>query len=85
MKIIMIWGQRKCTYPGQYAPELLEAVSENMDIDNPDIISNSFKKFVMSDEFESVQIMKTKIKDDDLITALSRQSVISSKIEIVEF
>lgn len=31
MKIIMVWGQRICKYPGEYAPELLEAMSEHTD------------------------------------------------------
>ena len=36
MKVRCIIAQRKCRYPGQYAPELLDAWSEYVFEDNPE-------------------------------------------------
>ena len=39
MKIICLFAQRKCQYEGQYAPELMDAIDENGDADNPDFLN----------------------------------------------
>ena len=38
MKVICLFGQRKETYDGQYAPELLAAIDDFSDDDNPDYL-----------------------------------------------
>lgn len=56
MNIVMVWGQRKCRYIGQYAPELLEAVDEHTNNDNPEIIDNAYTRALESQEFLKVRI-----------------------------
>ena len=71
MKIIMVWAQRICTYPGQYAPELINAIDGYGDDDNPGAIAVSFRDAVASGEFSSVVIVKASIPDATLNKLLS--------------
>lgn len=40
MKLYILFGQRKCTYDGQYAPEALAIADEWTMDENPDYIEN---------------------------------------------
>ena len=75
----MVWGQRKCRWPGEYAPELLEAIDENTDEDNQDLIDNVYKKYINSDEFVSIQIIESRIDDKTLFEALKPNKFIPLK------
>lgn len=39
MKVICLFAQQKCDYPGQYLPDLRAAIDENSDSDNPDFLT----------------------------------------------
>lgn len=80
MKILMLWGQRKCDYPGQYAPELIEAVDEFTDEDNPDFLNEHFKEFSTDEEFSSVVIIEAIVNDEKLNQFLSNEK---KQIEII--
>lgn len=58
MHIHTIWAQRKQRYSGQFSPELLGAIDENGNMDNPDYILDDLEKFEsmvrQGIEFESV-------------------------------
>lgn len=58
MRIHTIWAQRKQRYSGQFLPELLGAIDENGNMDNPDYIIKDLDKFESmvkeGIEFESV-------------------------------
>lgn len=41
MKIRCLFAQRKCSYDGQYAPELLAAIDEYGDDENPDYLDHA--------------------------------------------
>ena len=71
MEIIMVWGQRTCNHPGQYAPELINAIDGYGDNDNPGAIGVSFRDAVASGEFSSVVIVKASIPDATLNKLLS--------------
>ena len=58
MDIKVLFGQRKCEYPGEYAPEALRVVDQYVDDTNPDWILDQ-KKFIEStNEFERVEIIE---------------------------
>ena len=63
IKIKMLWGQRVCQYPGQYAPELLLAVDENCDDDNPTYFTDGEKMYKSSEEFSSLVTIEGNISD----------------------
>jgi len=44
MEIRCLFAQRKCSYEGQYAPELLAAIDEYGDDENPDYLNESQEK-----------------------------------------
>jgi len=75
MKIIMVWGQRICRYPGQFAPELLVAVSEYTDDDNPSLVNLEFSAAVASGDFETVKVITSSIDDDQLARILGENKI----------
>ena len=66
MRIYMLWGQRKGSYPGQYAPELLASIEEHGNDDNPDYLLGEEKKYRDSYEFESIVVAQAVIPDEFL-------------------
>ena len=46
MVIKTVWAQRTESYEGQYAPELLGAIDEYGNDDNPDYISGIYKEAI---------------------------------------
>ena len=52
MKIICLFGQRKCNYEGQYAPELLAAMDEYGDEENPAYLNDEEEKYVGYKDFD---------------------------------
>jgi hypothetical protein len=73
----MLWGQRKCSYPGQYAPELLTAIDEYANDDNPDYINDEFVKHQDSDEFDSLEIMSSLVSDKEIKSLLNPKNDVS--------
>ena len=81
MKIYLIFGQRKCSYPGQYAPELLEAWDEFAWDENPDIGDTLLQEHIAPGEFESVRIITTEISTKSIEDILSVvPAIVESKI-----
>lgn len=65
MKILMLWGQRVCC-EGEYAPELLEVVSEYQNNDNPEILNEAYKKYCCHVDFSHVAIVEASLQDSTL-------------------
>lgn len=63
MKILILMGQRKCLYPEQYAPEVLEAMDENGNDDNPDFLIDAERKYLKSEEFDALAIIVVEVSD----------------------
>lgn len=58
MKIFTIWGQRTCSYPGEYAPELLAAADEYTEDDNPGYLDeeeNKYLGYMLNGEFSFIK------------------------------
>jgi hypothetical protein len=71
----MLWGQRICKYPNEYAPELLEAMDEYSDEDNPGVIDEVYKKYCASGEFSAIRIIESRINSSDIEAELANGKV----------
>jgi len=78
MKIITIFGQRKESYPGEYAPELIDAVDECADIDNGKYMQDEMEKahkLVADGEFSFVRRMEFDIDDKEFDKAFYGETI----------
>lgn len=71
MNILILMGQRKCLYPEQYAPEVLEAIDENGNDDNPDFLVDAERTYLESEEFDAVAIIVVEVSDSAIERRLS--------------
>ena len=72
---IMI-GQRKCSYPGEYAPEALEVMDDDAIGDNEVYMIEKLKHYTESQEFNSIVTIRVNIPDGDIDAALFPKSKI---------
>lgn len=70
MELVLVMAQRKCVYPGQYAPECLSAITEFGNDDNPEYILAELSTAEKSEEFASVKIVRVVVGDKAIDKAL---------------
>lgn len=70
MKIMLAMAQRICTYPGQYGPECLAAMTEYEFSDNPAHIEDAIANGLASGEFTSVQQITLTVDEKAIDDAL---------------
>jgi hypothetical protein len=63
MNLYIIFAQRKCSYPGEYAPEALHVVDEFSRDENPDWIAEKLAEAQAADEFVSADIICIRLDD----------------------
>ena len=63
MKILVLFAQRVCSYPGQYQPETLAVVSEYENDDNPEYMAGKHSSAIESREFSGISLVKIVIPD----------------------
>jgi len=74
-------GQRKCSYPGQYAPEALEIADEYTTSDNPGWMIEKNEYYDRSKEFDALAIIVVHVPGNDIKRALyPKPSVIDGKV-----
>ena len=84
MKLHTLIGQRKCSYPGEYAPEALAVADENtMDV-NPEWMESERKKYEDSGEFSSIAIIVIYVHDYFIDEALFPQPIVVDGLVIME-
>lgn len=66
MKLFVLFGQRKCTYPGEYAMEALACIDENGHSDNPDYLEGEERSRRESGEFEALRIITLEVSEKDV-------------------
>lgn len=66
MKLFVLFGQRKCTYPGEYAMEALACMDENGQSDNPDYLEGELAKHEQSREFDRLSIVELAVSEKDV-------------------
>lgn len=70
MKLFVLFGQRKCDYPGQYALEALACMVENGQSDNPDYLEGEHGKYEESGEFDRLSIVELAVNEKDVRSVL---------------
>ena len=66
MKIICLFGQRIESYDGEYAPELLAAIDEYSDDENPDFMNDEEDKYNNDyDDFSFIKRIIININDKE--------------------
>ncbi len=66
MNLYVLFGQRKCDYPGQYALEALACMDENSQSDNPDYLHAEQEKYEQSGEFDRLSIVELSVSEKDV-------------------
>lgn len=74
MNIHTIWGQRACRYPGEYAPELLEAHDQNGVDENPNFLDEKFEEYEASKEFSRIERVTLSLSGPAWSSLCSRMS-----------
>lgn len=87
MDFLILVGQRKCRYDGEYAPEALQVIDDIGNSDNPDFLLDEKEKATASGEFDSVSILTVRVPDASVTECLYpaqrpvRGEVIGAKAE----
>lgn len=84
MKIIMLWGQRKCYHAEiqhTFHPDLLCAVTEHQD---EGYIQSRLKEYQAGGAFSHLSVVTVEVLDSILETALMLAHLPIEKVEIVQ-
>jgi hypothetical protein len=81
MKVHVLFGQRKCDYPGQYAPEALEVADENAYSDNPDFLNGKLKEHTATEEFSALVIVAINVDGGTIDRILNNHPTIPGTID----
>lgn len=68
--LFVLFGQRKCDYPGQYALDALACMDENGQSDNPDYLEGELGKYEQSGEFDRLSIVELAVNEKDVRSVL---------------
>jgi len=71
MKLHILFGQRKCSYDGEYAPEALDVADEYAMEDNPEWLPGKRVEYDKQGDFESVAVLIVKVPNGAIDGALS--------------
>jgi hypothetical protein len=63
MKVLVLFGQRKCSYPGEFGLEALACMDEYGNGDNPDYMREQHEEYQASDEFDRLAIITLDVDD----------------------
>lgn len=74
MIIHVLFGQRKCSYPGEYAPEVLEAVDENTQDENPEYMKKKVDEHQSSKDFTALRVLQIVVDSDEIDRLLNPPS-----------
>lgn len=70
MELFVIIAQRKCGYPGEYAPEALCVVDYPTMDENPEYLEEQLSLYRQEKDFESVEIIRLNVDDNYIDTKL---------------
>jgi len=74
LKTTLIIPQRHNRYDGEYGPEIIDAVDEFTDEENPDYLQEKFEQTKKSSEFDRVTLLQIEIPDEAIKNALYPES-----------
>lgn len=82
MKIHVLFAQRKCTYEGEYAPEVLDAMDEHSFEENPKYLEEKLDESVNSGDFEAVKVIEIDVCGESISQILTpKKEIISGFID----
>ena len=70
MTIKILFGHRKENYEGEYAPEVLEAIDEYSNDDNPDWFLKRCEGYERDESFNVLKVVEIEVKDLDIMRVL---------------
>lgn len=70
----ILFGQRKGSYEGEYAPEVLDAIDEYGNDENPDFLKNKFADSEYSKEFSSLKIIDIQLDRTEIDKILNPEN-----------
>lgn len=74
MNIFVLFGQRKCSYEGEYAVEALDCADENLHSENPSHLEGMLAKYEKSQEFDRLKILTLAVSESEIHKALFPES-----------
>lgn len=80
MIITCLFGLRNCSYSGQYAPELLDAIDEVGNSDNPDFLNEKEVEYINSGEFTILKRIDVSLPDEDFDNIFYNENMILGNI-----
>lgn len=80
MKLYVLFGQRKCSYEGEYAPEALSIADEWTMDENPQYMGQELDKYIKSKEFTSLEIIPVEVSLQEIRERLLPPSPIKGTI-----
>ena len=83
MKIYCLFIQRKCAYPGQYAPELYDAIDEFANSENLEYMLKAMFRAMQDSDIESYKELVIRIDDEELKRALNPVSELQASLHFV--
>lgn len=77
MILKVIAGQRKCSYPGEHAPEIFECMTEFQYDENPEWLNNKFEeaRVEVGKHFVSLKIIDINVSQEAIERILKPESV----------
>ena len=84
MRITCLFGLRNCSYPGEYAPELLDAIDEIWDSDNPDFLNDKEYEYLNSGEFTILKRIDVNLPDKDFDRIFYDENTIDGSVVKLE-
>lgn len=84
MKIYILFGRRYYESSAEYPPEVLEAIDEYSDDDNPDWIADKRKKHLESGDYSRVEIVCVDIghgATKKIVEILNPEHIVSGEIK----
>lgn len=70
MKIMILMGQRKERYEGEYAPEALECINEFGHDENPEFMRDKLREYQNTGEFDSLSVVAVEINGRQVLDIL---------------
>lgn len=70
MDFLILVGQRKERYEGEYFPEALEVIDANGNDENPDFLIDKKDEYERSKEFDSLTVVRIRVPVAEITEAL---------------
>jgi len=83
LKLLVIFAQREERYEGQYAPEVVAAVTEFENYDNPEYMEEQLKEAKKNPDFVAATLINIELGDeaaDEIKAILTQPFTISGRV-----